>query len=124
MIIGQVSGNYEGVIPISLANAANWELHEFDAIIDTGLNYYLALPRSVVEQLELPIQGSESLTMGNEQGHEFDRAFAVVDWDGIVDVFPALVSESEILVGARLLAGYYLTAAMVPGGRVTLTKLP
>ena len=124
MIIGQVSGNYEGVIPISLANAANWELHEFDAIIDTGLNYYLVFPRSVVEQLGLPIHGSESLTMGNEQGREFDRAFAVVDWDGIVDVFPALVSESEILVGARLLAGYYLTAAMVPGGRVTLTKLP
>lgn len=124
MIIGQVSGNYEGVIPISLANTANWELHEFDAIIDTALNYYLALSRSVVEQLGLPIHGSESLTLGNEQGHEFDRAFAVVDWDGVVDVFPALVSESEILVGARMLAGFLLTAAMIPSGRVTLTKIP
>ena len=124
MIIGQVNGNYEAVIPISLANTTNWELHEFNAIIDTGLNYYLALPRSVVEQLGLPIHGSESLTLGNEQGHEFDRAFAVVDWDGVVDVFPALVSESEILVGARMLAGFLLTTAMIPSGRGTLTKLP
>ena len=124
MIIGQVNGNYEAVIPISLANTDNWELHEFDATIDTGLNYYLALPRSVIEQLGLPIQGSVRLTLGNEQVHEFDRAFAVVDWDGITDVFPALVSEDETLVGARLLAGYYLTAAMISGGRVTLTKLP
>ena len=37
---------------------------------------------------------------------------------------PVVVSETQTLVGARLLAGYYLTAAMIPGGRVTLTGLP
>ena len=35
-----------------------------------------------------------------------------------------LVSEDQTLIGARLLAGYYLTAATIPGGRVTLAKLP
>ena len=124
MIIGRVNENYEIVIPVVLPDMINRDLHEFTARIDTGLEYFLALPRDIVERLGFPIHGTVRLTMGNEQPYEFDRAVVAIAWDGVTNVFRAVVSETEILVGAWLLAGYYLTAAMVPGGRVTLTRLP
>lgn len=48
MIIGRVNENYEAVIPIALPDLATRELHHFSAVIDTGFQDYLVLPRAVV----------------------------------------------------------------------------
>ena len=124
MISGRVNERYEAVIPIALPDITNRELHHFTAVIDTGLDHYLALPRAVIAQLGLPISGTEVLTMGNGQQQAFEHGLAAILWDGEALGVPVLVSETEYLVGARLLAGSYLTIAMVPGGMVTITGLP
>lgn len=67
---------------------------------------------------------TRDLVIGNEETYRFDLCAAVILWEDEPIPIPILVSETQTLVGARLLAGYYLTAAMIPGGRVTLTKLP
>ena len=82
------------------------------------------LPRDDVNQLGLPIVGSRTLILGNEQRYRFDYCFTAIFWDDDIRGIPVLVSESECLVGVRLLAGNYLTAAMVPGGLVTINTLP
>ena len=124
MITGRVNERYEATIPIALGIPGTRELRHFTAIIDTGLDHFLAVPRAVITQLGYAITETDTMVMGNEQRHQFDRSFVAILWDGEPRGVRALVSEREMLVGAWLLAGYYLTAAMVPGGRVTLTGLP
>ncbi len=124
MITGRVNEHYEAVIPIVLPDIATRELHHLSAVIDTGLDHYLMLPRVAVQQLGLTIIGTKELVLGSGQPHEFDHCFAAILWDGEVKGIPVLVSETECLAGALLLAGSYLTAVMVPGGAVTITRLP
>ena len=126
MITGRVNERHEATIPVTLAAPVDRELHDFIAIIDTGLDYHLALPNTVATRLGYhPIPEPISMIMGNERRHEFDRSFVAMLWDDQPMSVPALVSDSEeILVGNRLLAGCYLTAVMVPGGRVTISRLP
>ena len=123
MIVGRVNQNYEIVIPIILPDILGTEYHEYHALIDTGMDHYLMLPRSIVEEMGFPMTGSNKLTLGDGQEHEFDQCLAAILWDDIATGVPALVSETECLVGARLLAGSHLTATMVPGGTVTVNRL-
>lgn len=124
MISGRVNDIYEAVISVEVVAYDRRTAHRFDAVIDTGFSQYLMMPRGAISQMGLPIEGSRPLVLGNQQRHDFDFCYAAVFWDDELRAIPVLISESETIVGARLLAGYFLTAAMVPGGRVTLTKLP
>ena len=124
MISGRVNDIYEAVISVEVVAYDRRTAHRFDAVIDTGFSQYLMMPRGAISQMGLPIAGSRPLVLGNQQRHDFDFCYAAVFWDDELRAIPVLISESETIVGARLLAGYFLTAAMVPGGRVTLTKLP
>ena len=82
------------------------------------------MPRAAISRMGRRIEGPRPLVLGNQQRHDFDFCPAAVFWDDEIRGIPVLISESETLVGARLLAGYVLTVAMVPGGRVTVSKLP
>ena len=124
MITGRVNDIYEAVISVEVAAHDRQTVHRFDAVIDTGFSQYLMMPRGAISQMGLPIQGSRPLVLGNQQRHDFDFCYAAVIWDDEIRAIPVLISETETLVGARLLAGYSLTVAMVPGGRVTVAKLP
>ena len=125
MITGRVNRRYEAVITITLTSLATREYHHFPAVIDTGLDHFLALPREVILRLGYPIiNETRPMLLADEQPRVFEETVVGALWDGAPKAVPALVSESETLVGAWPLAGYYLTAVMVPGGRVTLTKLP
>ena len=125
MIIGYVNERYEAVIPIALPDIHTRELHHFTAVIDTGFDHYLMLPRTTITRLGYPITETRGMALANDQRHEFGESTLAILWDDEPIPIPVLASEYEqILVGAHLLAGYYLTVAMVPGGRVTLTRLP
>lgn len=124
MISGRVNDIYEAVISVEVVAYDRRTAHRFDAVIDTGFSQYLMMPRGAISRMGLPIEGSRPLVLGNQQRHDFDFCYAAVLWDDEVRAVPVLLSESETLVGARLLAGYLLTAEIAPGGRVTLAKLP
>jgi predicted aspartyl protease len=125
MITGRVNERHEATIPVAPAVPATRGLRRYAAIVDTGLDHFLMVPGAVITQLGYPITETDTMVMGNEQRHEFDRSFVAILWDGEPKGVPVLVSESEEwLVGARLLAGSYLTLAMIPGGLVTISRLP
>ena len=124
MITGRVNDIYEAAISVEVAAHDRQTVHRFDAVIDTGFSQYLMMPRGANSQMGLPIEGSRPLVLGNQQRHDFDFCYAAVIWDDEIRAIPVLISETETFVGARLLAGYSLTVAMVPGGRVTVAKLP
>ena len=124
MITGHVNERYEATIPVEIAIPATSNLRSYTAIIDTGLDHFLMLPRAMVIHLGYRITGTDTMVIGNGQRHEFGRSYVAILWDGEPRGVRTLVSEDQTLVGARLLAGYYLTAAIVPGGHVTLSKLP
>ena len=48
MIVGQVTGQYEGIIPLSVIGPKGLR-EEFDAVIDTGFNAWLGLPPSLIK---------------------------------------------------------------------------
>ena len=123
MIIGQVNTRYQAVIPLTVSDFDGQELHDFPAIIDTGLDYDLAMPRAVITRLGYPIAGVQRMTMGNEQRYDFETAIVAIVWDGVPLGVRALATETEFLVGARLLAGCHLTARIVPGGMVTIARI-
>ena len=124
MITGYVNEKYQLVIPISLPDLPTRDLHHFSAIVDTGLDHYLALPRTVVQQLGLPIISEQNLVTASEEVRPFPVCRGAILWDDNPIPIQILVSETQTLVGNRLLAGCYLAAVMVPGGRVTINRLP
>ena len=124
MIAGYVNEKYQVVIPILLPDLPTRDVHRFSAVVDTGLDHYLALPRADVQQLGLPIISEQTLVTGSEEDRRFPVCGGLILWDGQPIPIRILVSEQLTLVGNRLLAGCYLTAVMVPGGRVTISRLP
>ena len=123
MITGRVNAHYQAVIPLTVSDFAGQELHDFQAIIDTGLDYDLAMPRAVIARLGYPIVGTQRMTMGNELRYDFETAIVAILWDGAPLGAGTLATETEFLVGARLLAGCHLTASIIPGGAVTIARI-
>ena len=124
MIIGRVNAHYQAVIPLTVSDSAGQEFHDFQAIIDTGLDYDLAMPRAVIARLGYPIAGTQRMAMGNEQRYDFETAILAILWDGRPLGARTLATETEFLIGARLLAGCHFNAHIVPGGRVTIVRIP
>ena len=123
MITGRVNAHYQAVIPLTVSDYDDQALHDFQAIIDTGLDYDLAMPRAVIARLGYPIAGTQRMTMGNEQGYDFGTAIVAILWDGAPLGVRALATETEFLVGAHLLAGCHFNALIIPGGRVTIVRI-
>ena len=123
MIIGRVNAHYQAVVPLTVSDYDGQELHDFQAIIDTGLDYDLAMPRAVIARLGYPIAGTQPMTMGNEQQYDFETAILAILWDGIPLGARTLATEAEFLIGAHLLAGCHLNALIIPGGRVTIVRI-
>ncbi len=123
MIVGRVNDYFAIEVPILLADMMGRSLHKFNAVVDTGLDHYLMLPREIVVRLGLPSPGSNTLTLGSGQTHRFDQCFAAIFWDGVATGATALISEDKCLAGARSLAGCHLAADMLPGGIATVETL-
>ena len=123
MITGRVNHQHRMLIPIVLPDLVERELHRYTATIDTGLDHYLALPGAVIRELAFPQIAALNMVMGNEQSHPFEQFDGAVLWDGELVRVPILATETEFLVGARLLAGCHFSARIVPGGTVTIARI-
>ena len=64
MITGKVTANREVVIEIEVAGPAQ-QLRRTQAVIDTGYNGYLTLPRQLVSALKLPFAGHRRGTLAD-----------------------------------------------------------
>ncbi len=122
MITGSVNAYRDAVIRLTLLGTKG-QTQEIDAVIDTGFNGSLTLPQATIDTLELSWRSRGSSILANGQVDECDIYTAVVLWDGQKRPLLIEATESDPLVGMRLMAGYRITIENIDGGPVTLEKL-
>ncbi len=123
MIRGVVNARCEAIVRLRVRRPSGAEL-DVDAVVDSGFTASLTLPAAAVAALGLVRQSGGGAVLADGSVRQFDIYAAEVEWDG--GWRPVLVSAvgDEVLVGMRLLAGYELRVAVVPGGAVEIKSLP
>lgn len=94
---------------------------ELDVLIDTGFTGCLTLPREVVSELGLELEGETLAVLADGSEVTYDMYFCTVDWfDGNRSV-EVLATDSTPLLGMELLAGMRLQRDVVPDGVVSIS---
>ena len=122
MIAGTVNSNLEPIVRISVQDSTG-ELHEQDAIIDTGFNGWLTLPPEFIATLELSWQRAGTAILADGIQTFFDVYEATILWDNELVSVPVDEADSAPLVGMSLMLGHQLLLSVVEGGTITLRKL-
>ena len=95
-------------------------LRRVEAIVDTGFDYFLALPVQLVQSLGLAWVGRRRMRVATEQMERFESFAAEVWWFGARRPVYVLQTQSEILIGTRLLWESQLTVQFWEGGSVNV----
>ena len=95
-----------------------------EALLDTGFNGGLALPTSVIPQLDLVPRGNRYgyLALGEE--FQLPTWRGTVLWNGRPRSVEIVETDSEPLLGMDLLRGNRITIEVREGGAVTVDALP
>lgn len=123
MISGVVNANLEATIRVIVQDLGG-RIHQFEALIDTGYDGFLTLPRVLVTAIGLPWLDSITVQLADGSSQSVEVYGATVHWDGQLRVIEVDVTNTQPLVGRGLLAGYELRVKMVAGGAVTLEAIP
>jgi clan AA aspartic protease len=94
-----------------------------EAVIDTGYTASLTLPPAVVTALGLRWRSMERFELADGRQCFFDVYVAKVLWDGKVRSILVDESDTEPLVGMRLLRGHELKMQVRARGKVTIKRL-
>lgn len=93
------------------------------AIIDTGFNGDLILPKATIVQLDLSIQGYQETTLGDGSITQVATYRANIIWDGNVQSIDVCSAKNGILIGMGLLDGYRLELDGIPNGIVKIAPI-
>ena len=119
MTTGYISEYGEVVVPIDIFDQRS-RLRRVEAIVDTGFDYFLALPVPLIQSLGLAWVGRRRMRVATDQMERFESFAAEVWWFGARLPIRVLQTQSEILVGTRLLWESQLTVQLWQGGSVTV----
>lgn len=119
MTSGFISEFGEVVVPIDIFDQRG-RLRRVEAIVDTGFDYFLALPAHMVRSLGLDRLGRARMRVATEQMEWFEAFAADVWWFGVRRPVYVLQTQSEILVGTTLLWDSQLTVQFWEGGSVNV----
>ena len=119
MTSGFISEFGEVVVPIDIFDQRG-RLRRVEAIVDTGFDYFLALPVQLIQSLGLAWVGRRRMRVATEQMERFESFAADVWWFGARRPVYVLQTQSEILVGIRLLREDQLTVQFWEGGSVNV----
>ena len=95
-----------------------------EAMVDTGFTGFLTLPDRIIGALGLEFYDLVQATLGDGSATWFLAYKGLVDWDGVTVPVRIDSAETDPLVGMALLEGHALRIACVPGGEVTIERLP
>ena len=105
---GYLSPNNEPCISITLLG--NPRSQKVPAIIDTGFNGYLAVPKQIIASHRWELIGSEKYEVATGQLETFDVYLGKILWNKKWVLVYALVTNSkDILIGTKLLKRSILT---------------
>ena len=119
MIEGVVNAAYEAVIPLTVQGPAR-QIHDIEAVIDTGFTGFLTLPSGVVMELGLPFLNRSQATLADGSAATLDVYRATVHWDGDPRYIRAYATGATPLVGMRLLGSHNLNIQVEDRGRVSI----
>jgi len=122
VILGTVVARQGPVVPL-LLRAANGREHTLSAVVDTGFNGWLTLPREIIAALGISYEEQTRAILADGSFAVFDSYYVTVLWDGKSETVLVDELESEPLVGMRLLHGYRLTVEIVDDGPVRIERM-
>jgi clan AA aspartic protease len=122
MMMGNVNSRREAIIQF-VAIGENNQRQGVKAVIDTGYTGFLTLPSTIITTLGLTWFMQEEGILGDGSLCIFNVFEASVIWDGQVKPIEINESETDPLVGMRLLEGYELNIQGFAGGLVTIKAL-
>jgi clan AA aspartic protease len=121
MLIGRVTSDKEAVLPMEVLGAES-SVH-VEAVIDTGYNGFLTLPRTTIEELGLPFAGSARAALGDGNEVTMDLFLASVQWDDEPRDVLVLETDGGTLMGMALLGGCRLVMDIEEDGGVSIESL-
>ena len=122
MIRGVVSARFEALIELTLIGAGGHR-ERIKAVVDTGFDGWLSLPRSLIRELEFPWhrRGLAELADGSESVFDIHRGTVV--WDRRQRQISIDACDTTPLVGMRLLAEYELLLPVRKKSRFVIRPL-
>ena len=123
MTTGHIDQDGHPVIPVDLFDRQG-RLRRVEAVLDTGFDDFLALPGHWVQRLGLFWVGIMPMRVATSEWAHFDVYEATIWWFGARLSIRVLQTQSEILVGTRLLWESQLTAQFWKGGVVSVQSRP
>src|SRR5262249_1070786 len=105
MIAGSVTAQRETRVRLIILDMAH-QPPDVDAVIDTGFNGFLTLPRALVQTLQLPLAGNRRVTLGDGSTVVLDLYLATIVWDTQPREVLVLAAEGGSLMGMAILYGH------------------
>ena len=119
-MLGQFRDSFPRVL-LTLPGTAGPVPIEF--IIDTGFEGELALPSSVVQQLNVQFAGREIFALADASLSERVLYKLFLEWDEEPRLVEVLVLDGNPLLGTLFLRDHYLQVEMREGGEVVIEPL-
>jgi clan AA aspartic protease len=123
MITGHVNADLEAAVRLKVRGPGGQE-QEVEAVIDTGFNGFLTLPRSLVTGLGLVLLGMGRGILADGREEVFEVYEATVVWDGQPRAVEADLADGAALLGMAMLQQNDLHIRVVSGGPVSITPFP
>ena len=122
MIRGRVDTQREARVALEIRDTAG-QAHPVEAVIDTGFNGHLTLPRAAIQRLNLAPAAPITVTLATGTRELLNTWRGQILWNGRLRTIRVLESRGNPLLGMGLLAGNQLTIQVRVNGEVVIEEL-
>ncbi len=123
MIEGIVDERLRTLVEVTIKDS-NGVFRSLPAIVDTGSQFSLVLPREINSRLGLELKDSARLVRAAGSVNQLAAAYrAEIIWDGYNKEIEVVEMNNPPLIGTELLEGYNINIEMRRAGRVVLEPL-
>jgi clan AA aspartic protease len=123
MMTGVVNAALEASLRLSMEDT-HGQVHEVEAILDTGFNGFLTLPSAVIRALGLPWRYRQQGQLADGNFRVLDVFAATILWDGQRRTVEVEALDAQPLIGMALMRRYELRVHVKSGGVVTIAGAP
>ena len=123
MISGQIDERYRMPVVEIEIQAHDGTFHRMAAILDTGCNQELLVPKSLMEELGIEPSGDTTLNSATERGNIVATYHLTLRWRGEEFLVEASETVTPLILGMGLCDGMKIVIEMRRGGRVWLDEI-
>ncbi len=122
MKVGTVSADLEAKTRVAIVGAKG-KKRSMEALVDTGFNGYLTLPKRIINSLKLLWRSREVVVLADGSKVDCDLFEGKVRWAGQTRRVVIHSASASPLLGMEILQGRQLSIEVVKGGSVTTKAL-